>query len=136
RLRVRSGRVDIEHGATVTTAEAGMEATVTTTGIAVRQVPVYGPEWTWATELAPRFSIEGRTVRALLEHVVGEEGWTLRYADPAVAETARRTILHGSVDGLVAKEALGAALATSGLKYHVREGELVVAAAAVTPEAR
>ena len=70
--------------------------------------------------------MEGRPLRAFLEHTAIEEGWTLRYADPAVAEAAGRIVLHGSVEGLRAEEALDVALATSGLEYRLRDGEILV----------
>ena len=126
RLRVRAGSVQIARGATVTDAVAGTETTATTTGIAVRQLPPYGPEWAWVATLAPPFAIEGHSLRAFLEHAAAEEGWTLRYANPAVAEAADRILLHGSVDGLAAEEALKVALATSGLEYRLSGGELLV----------
>lgn len=130
RIRVRSGVVALGRGASIARAEAGTEAMVTSTGIAVRQVPPYGPEWAWTTDVAPSFAIEGRSLRAFLEHLAGEEGWILQYADAAVAQAAGRTILHGSVEGLQAERALGVALATSGLQYRLRGGELVVSRAA------
>ena len=130
RIRVRSGAVELGRGASITRAEAGTEAMVTSTGIAVRRLPAYGPEWAWTTDVAPSFAIEGRSLRAFLEHLAGEEGWILQYADAGVAEAAGRTILHGSVEGLQAEQALGVALATSGLQYRLRAGELLVSRAA------
>jgi len=130
RLRVRSGTVEIGRGPSHTTAEAGTETMVTASGITVRRMPVFGSEWAWTTDVAPPFAIEGRTLRAYLDHLTGEQGWTLQYADASVAETAGRTVLHGSVDALTAEEALGVTLATSGLKYHLRKGELLVSRAA------
>jgi hypothetical protein len=76
--------------------------------------------------LAPLFAIEGHSVRAFLEHTAAEEGWSLRYANPGIAEAADRIILHGSVEGLRAEEALDVALATSGLQYQLRDGVLLV----------
>jgi hypothetical protein len=67
-----------------------------------------------------------RPLRAFLEHLAREQGYTLRYADPAVADAAARIILHGSVERLQPAEALDVALATSGLRYHLRGGDLVV----------
>jgi ferric-dicitrate binding protein FerR (iron transport regulator) len=130
RVRVRSGAVEVGRGASITTAEAGTEAMVTSTGIAVRGVPTYGADWAWTSHLAPAYGIEGRSLGACLDHLAGEEGWTLRYADVAVAEAAGRTILHGSVEGLQAEQALEVALATSGLQYRLRDGELLVSRAA------
>jgi ferric-dicitrate binding protein FerR (iron transport regulator) len=129
RLRVRSGKVELGRGATSTTAEAGTETMVTTTGIVVRRMPAYGSEWAWTTDVAPAFAIEGRTLAAFLEHLAREEGWTLQYADAAVAASAGRTILHGSIEGLRAEEALGVALATSGLQQRLSSGELLVSRA-------
>lgn len=126
RLRVRAGMVQIARGVRVTAAAAGTETTVTMTGTAVRQVPPYGPEWAWVASLASPFAIEGHSLRAFLEHTAAEEGWTLRYASPAVAEAADRILLHGSVDGLGPEDALQVALATSGLQYRLRGGELFV----------
>lgn len=126
RLRVRAGRAQIARGATVTDAAAGTETTATATGIAVRQLAPYGPDWAWVASLAPPFAIEGHSLRAFLEHIAAEEGWTLRYASPAIAEAADRILLHGSVEGLSAEQALDVALATSGLEYRLSSGELMV----------
>jgi ferric-dicitrate binding protein FerR (iron transport regulator) len=126
RLRVRTGTVEIRRGFGVETATSGTEAMVTQTNIAVRQVAPFGSEWAWTRDVAPSFAIEGRPLHAFLEHIAGEEGWTLRYSQPDVAEAARRIVLHGSVDGLKADEALVAALATSGLQYQLQAGELVI----------
>ena len=130
RVRVRSGMVELGRGARITTAQAGTESIVTSTGIAVRRMPAYGPEWAWTTDVAPSFAIEGRSLRAFLEHLAGEEGWTLQYGDATVAEAAGRIILHGSVEGLQAEQALAVALATSGLRYRLSAGELLVSRAA------
>lgn len=126
RLRVRTGAVEVRRGSAIATATAGTEAVVTSGGIESRPLPPYGPEWAWTSGVAPSFAIEGQPLHAFLVHTAAEEGWTLRYADTGVADTARRTILHGSVEGLNAEDALGAALATSGLQYRLSTGELLV----------
>ena len=126
RLRVRTGTVEIRSGTIVDSAAAGTEATVTTNGIDVRPVSAYGSEWAWTTEVAPAFAIEGRTLARYLEHLAAEQGWTIHYADPAVAEAATRNILHGSVEGLNAEDALSVVVSTSGLDYRLRSGELSV----------
>jgi len=126
RLRVRTGTVEVRRGDSVTAAGSGTEAIVTSSGVAVRQMPAYGSEWAWTADVAPSFAIEGRSLGAFLEHIAGEQGWTLQYADPEVAEAAERIILHGSVEGLAAEEALDVALATSGQQYRLRGGELLV----------
>ena len=126
RLRVRTGTVEIVRGTGVTAAAAGSEATVTATAVDLRPASGDGSEWSWTREIAPVFPIDGRPLNAFLEHLAAEEGWRLRYVDPSVADAAMRTILHGSVDGLRPEDALGVALATSGLQYRLRGGELLV----------
>jgi ferric-dicitrate binding protein FerR (iron transport regulator) len=126
RVRVRAGTTEIRRGTTVTAATSGTEAIVTTRDAVVRQAPTYGPEWAWTTDLAPPFPIEGRPLRAFLEHLAAEEGWTLRYADASVADAAGRILLHGSVEGLSAEQRLGVAMANSGLQYRLRDGQVLV----------
>jgi hypothetical protein len=55
-----------------------------------------------------------------------EQGWTVEYRDAAVARTAETIILHGSVNDLAADEAVEVAIATSGLRYRLRDGALLV----------
>ena len=100
-------------------AAAGTETTVTIGRVCRPHLPPYGPEWAWTATLAPPFAIEGHSLRAFLEHMAAEEGWTVRYASPDVAAMADRTVLHGSVEGLRTEDALDVALATSGLQYRL-----------------
>jgi ferric-dicitrate binding protein FerR (iron transport regulator) len=127
RVRVRAGAIELYHAnGGVTAGATGTETTVTPRRIVVRQIAGYGAEWAWTAELAPPFGIEGRPLRAFLEHVAEEQGWTVRYENGAIAEMAGRTILHGSVDGLPAEDAVRAVLATTGLQSRLRAGELLV----------
>jgi ferric-dicitrate binding protein FerR (iron transport regulator) len=130
RIRVRSGTVEIvPRGGRAATTSAGTEAMVTTDGVVTRAVPSYGSEWAWTADVAPPFAIEGRPLGMFLEHISAEEGWKLSYAAPEIAASAKSIILHGSIDGLTAEDALGVALATSGLQYRLRDGELLVSKA-------
>jgi ferric-dicitrate binding protein FerR (iron transport regulator) len=126
RVRVRTGEVEIRRSDGVIPTHAGSESTVTSNGVDTRRVSTYGAEWDWTAGLAPAFEIEGRSLQAFLDYVTREEGWTLRYANPTLADGASRIVLHGSVEGLRAEDALRVALATSGLQYRLRDGELLV----------
>ena len=128
RVRVRTGSVEIRRRDQIVPAGAGTEATVTPGGIETRRTSTYGAEWEWTTGLAP-FAIEGRSLAEYLEHLAHEQGWTLHYADPALAQAASTIVLQGSVEGLGAEEALSVTLRTSGLEYRLRGGELVVSRA-------
>lgn len=125
-LRVRTGLVELRRGEQSIPASAGTELTVTTTEVVSRTISAYGPEWAWAASLAAAFEIEGRPLAAFLEHLSREQGWTLRYADNALARDASSIVLHGSVAGLQPRQALAVALTTSGLLHRFQDGELVV----------
>jgi ferric-dicitrate binding protein FerR (iron transport regulator) len=126
RIRVRSGLVDVRRGEATVRAGAGTEATVTSSGVATRSIAAYGPDWEWMSGLGSSFPIEGRSLFAYLDHLAAEQGWTVRYATPRIETAAASIILHGSVEGLKAEEALGVALRISGLQYRLREGEVFV----------
>jgi FecR protein len=126
RLRVRTGVAEVRRGSQSIPARPGTEVTLTGAGTMSRSVATHGPEWEWSVKLAPSFEIEGRPLAAFLEYLSREHGWTLRYADAALARDSSSTILHGSVDGLQPRDALAVALATSGLFHRFRDGELLI----------
>lgn len=126
RLRVRTGVVELRRRNQSIQARSGTELTIASAGDVSRPVSTHGPEWEWAASLAPAFDIEGRTLAAFLEHLSREHGWTLRYADAALAREASGIILHGSVSGLKPREALAVALETSGLAHRFEDGDVFV----------
>jgi hypothetical protein len=126
RVRVRSGIVEVHRGAEVSSARPGAELIVTAAQVTSRPVVPYGHDWAWMANLGPRFEIEGRPLSDFLEYVCREQGWTLTYADSALALDASGIILHGSTQGLPPSEALAIVLATTGLTHRVTDGELKV----------
>jgi ferric-dicitrate binding protein FerR (iron transport regulator) len=126
RLRVRTGVAEVRRGDQSIPARSGTEVTLTGAGAVSRGVSTHGPEWEWASNLAPSFPIEGRPLAAFIEYLSREHGWTLRYADAELARDSRSIILHGSVDGLQPRDALAVALATSGLFHRLRDGQLLI----------
>lgn len=126
RVRVRSGVVEVHRGAEIVSARPGTELKVGAESITSRAVEPYGAEWAWTASVGPRFEIEGRPLAAFLEHLCREQGWTLAYADPALARGASGIILHGSTEGLTPLDALKIVLATTGLAHRFEDGELLV----------
>jgi ferric-dicitrate binding protein FerR (iron transport regulator) len=122
RLRVRTGLAELRRGADVVAARAGTELTLAGGATTTRAVATFGSEWGWTAHLATPFDTEGQPLAAFLEYLTHEYGWTLQYADPALARDASSTILHGSIRGLQPEEALAVALTTSGLSYRFRDG--------------
>ena len=125
-VRVRSGRVDVRHPGGVDSAPAGTLLTLTNDGIRRETTAVYGTGWEWTWQVAPSFSIEGRPLSAVLDHLAREQGWKVRYADVSLATRAATIVLHGSIDGLSPRDALGVAIAASGLAHRLDEGTVFV----------
>ena len=126
RVRVRSGQVELRSPTTTTSVGAGSEVTFAGDHAATREIPTFGPEWQWASQLATPFDIEGQPLAAFLEHISREQGWILRYSDAELAGNARKIVLHGSVYGLQPEVAVTVVLRTSNLAWEIRDGELMV----------
>ena len=127
RVRVRDGLVRVNHSRQSHDASPGEELTLDGDGNMVRRpVPVFGAEWAWTFPLARPFDLEGRSLRDFLDWITGENGWQLRFADSAIEQNARTTILHGSILGLTPAEALAAVLPTSGVEHRLESGVLLV----------
>jgi ferric-dicitrate binding protein FerR (iron transport regulator) len=126
RLRIRDGAVELKDGSKSMVTAAGHETVVTARGAETRPLVTYGSEWDWTDRLRPPFDIEGRTLAQFLEHLAGEEGWSLDYADGKLERTASTVILHGSIEGLSAEDALSVAISTSGFRYRLQHGTLLV----------
>jgi ferric-dicitrate binding protein FerR (iron transport regulator) len=126
RLRVRTGAVELRDGARSVSGRAGTEITLTGTSATSRPITAYGDEWAWTTQVSPPLDIEGMALSTYLERIAREHGWTLHYADPALAREASGIVLHGSVSGLSTREAIDVAVTTSSLHHRLEAGELVV----------
>jgi ferric-dicitrate binding protein FerR (iron transport regulator) len=127
RLRVREGRVALKRGDEPVVTKAGEELILRADGhIARRQAPVFGPEWDWVVQVAPRLDIEGLKVRAFLDWLGRETGWRIEFADQEAASLADSVVLHGSIEHLTLTEAPGVVLASCGLGHRVSEGTMVV----------
>jgi len=123
RVRVREGKVLIERDGDAWETGAGAELTIFSGGpIERRRVPLYGPAWRWNLEIAPRFELEGSSLAAFLEWVTRENGWKLRFTDPALATYAASVTLHGSLEGIRPDQAPELVLPTCGLRYRLDDG--------------
>ena len=131
RVRVRDGEVILDRdGEPSTSATAGVKLTVRADGtVAKGAAPVHGPAWDWVLAILPPFELKDRTLRELLDWAAAEGGWTLRFADPALAERAKETVGGGSIDGLGLEQALSLVLPGFGLGHRLEDGVLVVEAA-------
>jgi ferric-dicitrate binding protein FerR (iron transport regulator) len=126
RLRVRAGVVELKSRTRSLTTRGGTETVLSTAGVVSRPIVAHGSEWEWTARLSPPLEIEGLSLAAFLERLAREHGWSLHYADAALAKEASAIILHGSVTGLAPREAIEVAINTSGLRHHLESGELIV----------
>lgn len=126
RLRVRTGVVELRDGARLVSGRGGTEVTFSAAGAVSRPIAPHGSEWEWTATLSPPLDIEGMPLSKFLERMAGEHVWQLRYADPELGRDASSIVLHGSVDGLSPQQALDVTITTSGLRYRLENGELMV----------
>lgn len=125
RVRVREGAVlAVSHR-----ADAGTELTLRADGSVTRhRIAAWGPEWSWVLKAAPPLRIEGLTLKEVLSQIVRETGWTIRYEDPALRESAGEIVVHGDVSHLAPDQALEAVLPGAGLDHEVVDGVLILRA--------
>lgn len=122
RVRVREGKVRVD-AERIREAEAGSELLLHADGSSESaDVPVYGPGWDWVQRAAPPFTIDNASLAQFLDWVSRETGLRWRPAEPR--DDPRKVVLHGSIEGLTAEEALSVVLPGSGYRYHVVDGEI------------
>jgi hypothetical protein len=88
----------------------------------------YDTRWSWTALAAPPLEIEGRSVRAFLDWICRENGWRWAPGEGIVAGELDRILLHGSIQGMAARDALAlvAAIAEIRLTLHAESGSLTV----------
>jgi len=122
RIRVREGIVRMRTTTGTQDTSAGTEVLFSRAGrIVSRKVATYGPDWAWVETVVPEFEIEGQPVARFLEWVARETGRHIQFADDGARDTAMRTRLHGSIQGLAPLEALGRVLSTTSLQFEVHD---------------
>jgi ferric-dicitrate binding protein FerR (iron transport regulator) len=129
RVRVRSGLVMFRSSAQELTVQPATELSVGVGHvISTRDMSASGPEWVWTTGLAPAVAIEGRALATVLVELCREHGWSLRYGDARAPTEASRAVLHGTIQGLTAADAVKVIFAASGsrLLYRLQGGVLLV----------
>ena len=127
RLRVREGHVALQRPDGPVVTGVGEELVLHADGRIDRaQATIYGPEWDWVLQTAPRLDIEGVKVRAYLDWLGRETGWQIEFADQKAAALSDSTVLHGSIEHLSPAETPGVVLASCGLGHRVSGGRMIV----------
>jgi ferric-dicitrate binding protein FerR (iron transport regulator) len=126
-VRVREGTVGLSRDAEEIEVPRGTELSIAADGSrTIAALPSYGAEWGWVQQVAPVFDLEGRTAGELLDWVSRETGLWITYTDAVVERTARTTVLHGSLDGVVPADAPALVLPSCGLAVDQGDGTLTV----------
>jgi hypothetical protein len=73
--------------------------------------------WDWTQDVTPPFAIEQRTLAEFLVWISRETGREIKYASPALRDSAAQIVLRGSIVGLRPDAALAAVMATTPLRY-------------------
>ena len=125
RVRVREGRVDLQHGGATHSAEAGVELDADAQGgVTPHSIARNGSEWDWVVRAAPPIHLDGRTLAEVVASVTRDEGVTPVWSD-AASRNAASMRLHGDVP-LTPEEALDTALVASGLTARTDGDRLII----------
>ena len=130
RVRLREGAVVVHHDNRTDEVRVGTELELNVDGsVTRREISTHHTGWQWMLGITPMPDLEGRTVRAFLDWVARERGWTLTFVDDDVARFADEVVVSGTTSRLTLDEALDAVLATSRMTYHAEHGVLMIGAA-------
>ena len=126
RVRVREGTVLVEQEGETHRVRAGDELVLAAGSRPERAgISVHGPGWDWIQRTAPPFEIEGARLVDFLDWASRETGLPWRLAGLGAGSRPEDVILHGSIEGLTAEDALAVVLPSSGYR-HRRAGEEIV----------
>ena len=113
-ISIREGRVEIMNSSRSALASAGEHVTINAEGVIERQaISAQDPQWDWAEQTTPPFTIDDCTLAEFLEWVARETGRQVIYASPEAQSIAQSLKLRGSIDGLDPETALSAVLSTT-----------------------
>jgi hypothetical protein len=82
--------------------------------------------WSWASRLAPVYTIDGKSLLDFLKWVSRETGMRLEFPNDDVRLAAMRTDLHGSIGNVGPLDALDAVVTTTAFRYRIDGGRIVV----------
>lgn len=124
-VSVREGLVDLMSTTSdqVLRASLGQQLTVNQAGEFVsKDIPIFGDRWSWISPLTPMFEPEGKTLADFLEWICANNGWTLQFSSPLVAQSARIEPLAGSQlpEGIPPQDALETVLSTTKFPFGFR----------------
>jgi len=127
-IQVREGLVQVKDDATHVQLTENQRLNITATN-SVNQttLPAHHESWQWAENSRPEYDIEGESVDQYLQWVARETGRDLQYSSNEARESAKTTLLHGSITGMTASKSVQAVLpATNFELMPSRENVIIV----------
>jgi ferric-dicitrate binding protein FerR (iron transport regulator) len=125
RVRVREGRVDLQHGGATHSAAAGVELDADAHGgVTQHSIAKSGTDWEWIVRAAPPIHLDGRSLSEVVASVTRDEGLKPVWFDET-SRSAASMRLHGDV-ALTPEEALDTALVASGLTSRTDGDRLII----------
>jgi ferric-dicitrate binding protein FerR (iron transport regulator) len=130
RLRVRDGRVDLDHRSRAYAGGPGEQLLIDADGTVKRsRVVLDDPDWAWIEAITVAPGIENQPLSRVLAWVTRETGRPIRFGSTELERRASDAILHGNIDGLAPLDALATVLASSGLRYQIdADGSILILA--------
>ncbi len=125
-VSVREGEVFIDGRGEKSVATVGQELSVTVDGaLSLTPIPIYGQDWQWTQEVAPKFNMDGHSLKEFIAWVGRETGHRVKYTSLASEIAAAQTQMHGNVDRdpLRAMELM---LQSSDLTPKLKDGVILV----------
>jgi ferric-dicitrate binding protein FerR (iron transport regulator) len=127
-VRVREGRVEVNTGnaaGDTVAVEAGFQLQLAENKADKQQaIETHGDDWDWTYDAAAPFEVEGRSLNEFLGWISRQNGWNLSYDNLRTRRTAEQTLLHGSIAGLSAEQALDSVLRTYQFDFRLEQGTL------------
>lgn len=127
-IKVREGRVQLlaTRNGGVMSIIAGEQIRIDDGDVSKSSVPIFGPDWDWASSMASSIDIDNRPLIEFLAWITREHGWQLRYASPTEERAVQSIRLHGSAMGNTPADTLRRVSLITGLSMQVDNGILLV----------
>jgi ferric-dicitrate binding protein FerR (iron transport regulator) len=115
-IQVREGAVLVHDDGVNTQLELGDRLDISANDVMkTTKVEPDDASWKWAEKVSPHFVIEGRSLNDYLDWMARETGTKVSFRTELARSTAKRTILHGTIEGLLPGESLSVVLSTTEL---------------------
>ncbi|MGV0035081.1 MAG: FecR domain-containing protein [Candidatus Azotimanducaceae bacterium WSBS_2022_MAG_OTU7] len=116
-VQVRDGQVNVADDDQSMSLRPGDAITISAENdVSESSVSAHDASWQWSETARPTYNIEGRYLNDYLLWVSRETGRALRFRSESAKQSAASTRVHGTIDGLSARESLHPVLDTTNLR--------------------